>query len=420
MRRAAIFLFALVLGLFSLFGSDDNSVFFYDYGRPTTINLNMDFYPPRYNTGWGKYAFNEGAYNDYNWLGLIGMKTVPHQVKVTISTGNGRFVSQSDPTKYRDFYIAIKPVYRYNGDYPYYRDITDSSLPDVTITDRVPTTKGANTLTVYFPVYSSGDSVYVGNNTYVTLEYFYYDILLCLDVAAADDYMHMAELDDYVAEITISWECLESGCSAHSGSSVMLLNGSYDSSNPKDSKAIKDTFSTFLTVNPTAEASRINIKQLLTDSTVGKAQIAELSVNTMYDSSTWVDNVMVFISSSSNYNSQGSAFKFVNVTTGKEIPFTVEVFDSSAGGNWTGTPNKSYDGTNYYVSYNSSKSMCLDLSGSQQTSKNRANNTTYYQVLFSGEVVLSIDDTSRDIYNNMSDYAGQYVSNIYYHLVYAN
>ncbi len=415
MRKFVLSLLLTIIVLLSLFAGD-GTVYFSDSGRDTKFNLNMDFYPALYSVTWSKYNFAEGSYNSYNWLGLFGVKSVPHMIKLTVSTGDGRLVSQSDPTKYRDFYVAMKPVYNYSGDKAFMLDVTDPTFPEVASGSRVPTTKNSsNSLTVYTYTYTDGESVNVGNGNSSVINMFYFDILLCMDVLEAEDYLHMSELDDYVGTITFTWECMEDGCSVHSGSSMITLNGYYDSSVAKDTTVETSAYTIALTVDPTAESSRLNLKQMLTDSE--KAKVADLSVNTSLGDS-WLNNVRVFISSSSNYNVGGSSFQFVNINDStKTIPYTIEVFDSSAGGSWSGTPNKSYDGTNYWVSRNASSSMCLDLSASQWASKKRGDGTVY-QILYSGEVVVSLEDENNAILNSITDYAGTYETSIYYHLVY--
>ncbi len=417
MRKLALSLLFVLIVLLSLFaGNNDGTVYFSDSGRDTRFNLNMDFYPILYSSTWGKYNFTEGAYNSNNWLGIFGVKSVPHKIKITVSTGDGRFVSQSDPTKYRDFYVAMKPIYNSGGDKAFMLDVTDPTFPEVASGSRVPTTKNeSNSVTVYTYKYSDNANVDVGNGTKAKINMFYFDILLCLDVLQAEDYLHMSEADDYVGTITLTWECMKNGCTVHSGSSVITLSGYYDSSVPKDSTVDTSAYTIALSVNPTVESSRLDLKQMLTASE--KAKIADLLVSTSFGGS-WLNNVRVFISSSQYYNVGGSSFQFVNINDStKTIPFNVEVFDSSTAGSWSGTPNKTYDGTNYWVSTNASASMCLDLSSSQWASKKRGDGTVY-QILYSGDVVVSLKDENNAILNDITNYSGSYKSNIYYHLVY--
>ncbi len=422
MKKLALPLMVSILMLFSL-SAVYGRVYYSDNGRDLTINLNMDFYPVMYSTTWGSsghYDFVEGAYNKQNWFGLFGIKNESHIIRLTVSTGNGRFVSQSDPSKYRDFYIAMKPIYNKSGDKAFLLDVTDPSFPEVADTSsRVPTTKNAsNSLTVYTYPYADGKTIVkVGSNQTSSIDLFYFDILYCADVLQSEDYLHLGDLDDYVATITLQWECTEPGCTEHSGSSIIMVHGFYDSSNPKDSSVDTSSYMVSLSVEPTAESSRLNLKQMLANSE--KRKISSLSVSTMYGGS-WLNNVRVFISSSPYYNVGGSSFQFVNVNDStKTIPYTIEVFDSSAGGSWSGTPNKSYDGTNYWVSRNASASMCLNLSNYQNLSYDRKNKALY-QVLYSGDVVVSLQDDNNTIYNSINEYAGEYVSNVYYHLVYDN
>ncbi len=436
MRKVLAVLSILLLSLFFIHADVTNAVYFTDHNNSSTrvsqINLNMDFFPAIYSIGWGKYDFNNGAYQADNWLGEFTVYGSDHTIELTVSTGNGRFVSASDPTKYREFSIAVKPMYRSSdnkSDVPYIEDITSSSLTStVSGSDRVPTTKGSNTLTVYAPAFTSKSTIAVNGANTAGVLYLFYEILLCMDVAAVDDYMTLAELDDYYATITLTWRCTDSSCTNanHSGSATIILKGFYDSNNPKTlTNNIEKSSFVFMQVFPSAESTRMDIMDMINNST--KTKIASLDLNSTYvdlsyDStnnkytSSQLNNVRVFLSSNSNYNAAGSQFSLVNTTNGKTLDFNVGVYDS-------GTAVKTFDGTACWTNASNSASLCLDLSNYINVSMERKVPKASGQLSFNGDVMLDIvDDNETSIRTDasvQSTYSGEYMANIFYHIVYA-
>ncbi len=419
MRKAFLILAVILLAIsFSYAAEYDNRIVFHDVGRNTTINLNMDFFPTKYRISWGKYSFEDGAYESRNWLGELGVSSCAHQIKFTVSTVTGRFISQSDPTKYRDFYVAIKPCYNNGGDKCLYRDPTDPTLPDVSGNDRVPTTKGTNSITFYSIPFATGEEISVGNNTTAKPNVLYYDLLLCMDYLSAEDYLHLAETDDYIGTIVISWKCTDPDCTDnHSGSAMLMLNGEYDPDNVKYSSAVVDPGTAFLTINPTSESGALDIKSMVEGS--GQALVANLDINSMTSTSSWLDKVMVFVSSSDSSTTIGNDFSLLNLSNGNTIGYTIKVFDHDTG-SWSGTPLGEYDGKDYWAGYDLSHDMCIDLSGLQQISASRKKlGTNNYQILFNGDVVLEIPASERSkVLEDPASYSGEYKTDIFFHIVY--
>ena len=90
-----------------------------------SINLGRDvIYPARYKAIWSSSDSvgnaNTGTYNGpVNVLCNVGIANTDHQIVFRFST-SGRFISETDPAAYRDFYIVAKPKIRFSGvDYEY-------------------------------------------------------------------------------------------------------------------------------------------------------------------------------------------------------------------------------------------------------------------------------------------------------------
>ena len=436
--------------------------------QATTIDLSKTFYLPTYGVDWDDKANDliNGTYltkgTGANGIAHIGAAFCNHPITFTVST-TGRFVSQSDPTKYRDFYVALKPrIRKYtdmssngNGgkDLNYYVDLYNGGAIAST-TDRVPNTRGNNVVSVTTPalpyllneaqngiIEDETKKTQVDATTYIYATRVYYDVLLCLDPITSQDRVHLANLDDYVAEINVSWRCNDPSCDKsdiHNGQYTFVIRGYYgDANNEADN--------VFLLVTPEAAASRVDIYNLINnDQHKGKERIATFKVitNTPSGNTNWNKFVKVFISSSYNYNTQGNPFVLQQYysrtgTPDKTIPFTIKVYNM--GYEDTDNYNKAFSGTNYWKNSSESSSMCIDFTkgnllyidetSGQPYTANIIN--TYLErqggsatgMVYEGVVMIEIEDDASQGYpilNNKTAYSGLYRGDIYFHIVYNN
>ena len=435
--------------------------------QATTIDLSKTFYLPTYGVTWEEKSNNliNGTYltkdAGANGIAHIGAAFCNHRITFTVST-TGRFVSQSDPTKYRDFYVALKPRIREyrdmssngNGgkDYNYFVDLYNNKIAGES--DRVPNTRGNNVVSVTTPalpyllnssqngiVEDPSNKTQIDATTYIYATRVYYDVLLCLDPITSQDMVHLARLDDYVAEINVSWRCNDPSCDKsdiHNGQYTFVIRGYYgDANNEADN--------VFLLVTPEAAASRVDIYNLINnDQHKGKERIATFKVitNTPSGNTNWNKFVKVFISSSYNYNTQGNPFVLQQYysrtgTPDKTIPFTIKVYNM--GYEDTDNYNKAFSGTNYWKNSSESSSMCIDFTkgnllyidetSGQPYTANIIN--TYLErqggsatgMVYEGVVMIEIEDDASQGYpilNNKTAYSGLYRGDIYFHIVYNN
>ena len=450
-------------------GEFDERVWVYNGEQAITINLEKTFYLPKYETEWksaatpslenGTYVTKQSQVNNnpenVNGIGNIGSAYCSHLITFTVST-TGQFVSQSDPSKYRDFYVALKPrireidPYDKNGalknpdgsgnDRDYY--YTDPNGSPHSGSERVPNSRDNGlTFSVTAPALTQVAEKVGGKNTWVLEEEkktdsghdglgynedgmiyasrVYYDILICLDPITSQDRIHMSELDDYVALINFSWTCGVAGCNKnHSGSYTFVVRGYYGSS----SGSSEANDNVFLIVSPEATASHLDIiKMIDNEAHSGSEKIAKLQVITTvlkYDKgknmyNDWNNRVKVFISSSNNYASSGDHFALTRYRGGSavEIPFQIKVYNEG-----TNTVNKNYDGTD---SWPASKSNCLSFTVQNY---NGREGTATKGLEYKGDVVLEItdvpDEDGKYIVDKRNDYVGQYYEDIYFHIVY--
>ena len=442
--------------------------------QATTINLENTFYLPKYSTEWekppkpslenGTYITRSDQGGTPNGIGHMGVAATTTEITFTVST-TGRFVSQSDPSKYRDFYVALMPRIRKTKDgivdgasgasdsgakdLNYYVDLahagyvhsSDERIPnsrDTADTGSNATMKYITVKTPAIPSLSDASgtwSLYLddgktvskkinsGNPSYgyVYAERVYYDILLCLDPITSQDRIHMSKLDDYVAQIYIEWHCDEAECTnpgVHNGGYVLIVRGYYGGAGDASDNV-------FLLVTPEAAASRLDIIDIINNQG-GREKIASMNVittNAMKENS-WDSLVKVFISSSNNYNVQGERFalkRYHGVNDNKPIYFNVAVYDEGSE-NTPGAYNKLYTGTDYWQSSAASSSMCLNLNSSIVQYRERTGSTSKGMV-YNGVVMLELVDDGDlqsldDIVNNRSDYSGLYKENIYFHILY--
>lgn len=466
MKRIAVILImiAFLLGFaYALNQEFIERVWAFNGTQATTIDLSKTFYLPTYGVTWEEKSNDlvNGTYLTQgvgaNGIAHIGVATCTHSITFTVST-TGRFVSQSDPTKYRDFYVALKPRIReYTSwaaggtDHNYLVDLYNGRI--ASSSDRVPNTRGNNSVSVRTPVMPSflnaaGNGVdlsdlskrlQVDGSTYVFATRVYYDVLLCLEPITSQDMVHLARLDDYVAEINVTWQCNDPTCSGetagiHNGQYTFVIRGYYgDANNQADN--------VFLLVTPEAVASRIDIMGMIDNSNhSGKEQIATMKVitTTPTSSNDWNNLVKVFISSSVDYNNPGTPFALTRYYSKsgsnepKSIPFTVRVYNE--GYQNTNNYNREYDGTDYWISPSESSGMCLDFTGNMLIDNNlggydtvnvisrfreRAGNNSVGMV-YNGVVMIEIEDEDGYIASHKNEYSGLYMEDIYFHIVYNN
>ncbi|MBR4121243.1 MAG: hypothetical protein IKT95_05760 [Spirochaetales bacterium] len=465
-----VLLTILITGsLFSLDKEFVERVWAFNGTQATTINLSKTFYLPTYAVDWDDKSNDliNGTYltsgTGANGIAHIGVASCTHSITFTVPT-TGRFVSQSDPTKYRDFYVALKPRIREYQSWPnggkdrnYYVDLYNGKIAGGS--DRVPNTRGTNVVCVTTPAMPSFLNANQNNvdlsdltkriqmdaTNYIFATRIYYDVLLCLDPITSQDMVHLARLDDYVAEINVSWKCNEANCDKsgiHNGQYTFVIRGYYgDANNEADN--------VFLLVTPEATASRVDIYNLINNEQhKGKERIATFKVITTTPTSNndWKNLVKVFISSSYDYNVAGDPFVLQQYDTrsgtgDKSIPFTIKVYNM--GYENTENFNREYDGTDCWRSASESSAMCLNFAAGTNNSPNDLHYTDpntgqdYYAniinsyrerqgntsigMVYEGVVMIEIEDDASQGYpilNNKTAYSGLYKGDIYFHIVY--
>ena len=474
MRRLVFCILLSLISVSILFGAiTDLRVWFYNGEHKTTFDLSSAFYVPTYGTKYGKDSPSEGTYDrTKNGIGNAGYAFCNHDMTLTVTTMNGKFVSQSDPTKYRDFYIALVPRYRTHtgasDDSTYTYDFFENK--NHALTERLPNTKETNTLTVKGPHFSYIQDSYFDVDDYTAYLNdqgitdpseissmiaqnmakmssdpddslgcirFWWDILICFDPLTSEDLTHLAENDDYIARIQYTWTCSREGqCNTnHNFSGYIELRGYY-----KDDNHVSDNV--FVVVTPDVNASRLNLDKMIIDKAQGSADqevvISTLSITSpaaKNGTSTYTNHVKFFISASPDYQDDTKSFQFVRyypATGNVAIPYVLKIYDNN--GNLlqkeNGTPavytgSESYQGKNNVTS----KAAILRLSKNGNSypgfivdGGERLGNKTQ-QLAFNGYVTISVTVpegyyTSGGYNNaNNNDFSGIYRSYVYYHVV---
>ena len=408
--KKIIILLLIILAMIPVFGAEQ--VWFMQSTRMTdNINLGDTYYLPNYTKTWTQDKSIgdpiKGTYSTINTLGNFGVMSCDHKLCFTITT-DGRFTSQSDPSKYREYYLAMRPRCRIKSgsDSDYNRG---SNGVKVESTDRLTNTKLTGSMTyITPPVSSSGSAVPIdAAGTIKTIDRFHADLIVCMDELTSADLQHLSEKDDYIATFTIEWHCEENGCTNpnHSGFYTMVLKGYYGDDNPKFSLVS-------LFARPTANAANLDITKTLSENN-GKAVIADLSFycasKAKYD---WNGKVYVFISaSSSSKTSDPTGFVLTNRTTQQTIPYVLNVYDGS------GTLVGTFDGKD--KSNGAKPAHYIDFRNSTLTMNDREGNKSY-SIVFEGnvEIDLSVSGvTEPQINSNLITYGGVYTSTIYYYVV---
>ncbi len=402
----------------------------------------------------GDYADQNHQSNPLNQsraLGTVGVGGCEHKITYTINTNGGQFVSQSDPSKYCNFFVVIVPDFSYYYNYTYYTkrpyyyyDSYSSSYSDA------PSTKDYNANTYNKPITitvprtdakeglssTNKSAAGLGGNAKAYYSSIGLDLFLCVSTLTDTDKAHMVYADDYIATITVEWHCSE-GCAAHSGIFNMVVRGFYGTGTTDN----QDKF--LLVVNPTTDSTTLNIKDMIKYSQ--EKTIASLTVATTTKEGTsgsafaWRDHIYAFVSASPNYlvsDQNGFVLKKVN-NNSITIPYKIIVYNKTTGAPTTG---QEFDGKGYYNTADLTKRIDL-YDYSKSTTDGYAMSydrygTFYYAINYSGEVAIRLKEdyiipgssnTISVVMNNeieyntdYSKYIGKYESNIYYHIVYSD
>lgn len=410
---------------------------YYRFGFQTVMNLTDIFLQPTYSTD---HYGNEQYISSKNAIATAGVQDCDHKINFTVSTNGGHFVSQSDPSKYRSYYVAISPDYSTisNPDSRYYYkydEINSTSASDSTL---LPNTKNNNNSLTFRTPKTNGSQAYVSSsNTKQNIKSIGFDLFICLDQLQQSDLYLLADKDDYLATITVSWSCAENNCSDpdHIGSFMIRVRGYFQTVDEND----EDTF--FLVVNPTPDSMSLDIKDLLLNDKT--ATIANLNVdtttrrmdnNSVYD---WRSHLFVFLSASPDYNSSDQRFLLWNIRNyAITVPYTITVTN-----NTNSSVKSTFDGTDRFIS--TQEGNYLDLKDYNKSSTSYYSKSTdrfgkdYYAINYSATVDIDLQDKEVSINgvnvlistilshpeeyaSRYSSYVGNYQSYIYYHIVYSD
>lgn len=465
MKRLSIALITVLLVLFSVCADvTDRSerVWYYSDGgggsgwNILAINLEKAYYVPKYGTAYNKSASDgdreNGTYaKATNVIGNIGCAFTDHVLEFTVST-DGRFVSQSDPSKYRNFVVAIKPRYRRTTDGD---DVNYNFMPDLVNSYddnlRVPNTRNGDAVLYSPPMPRNGNNTFshvtLGGTQYKVQRY-YFDMCICMDELTTEDLTHLATGDDYIAIINVSWRCTDNNCNVnesgnewHNGSFTFAVKGYYGVSKPSNETV-------FLQVNPEPSSMNLDLVRIATEQPTADIKVADLQIYTMAEekknNKDWLQRLSVYVSADMHYNNVSSTgFRLVNTTANNSyyIPYKVVVKDydlvTNTESSNTGNALKAFDGK---VSYSTlSSGTRIDLNQQQMVNKN---SLSVYSVAYAANVYIRFDlDGNNDIRayssTNAAGYkvkdadsndlvtretvssalAGIYTSNIYYYII---
>ncbi len=382
------------------------------------FDLSQTLYLPRYGTNWGADGSNPdyGTYGDKNYIGQFGCALTGYAIEFTVQS-DGHFTSQSDPTKYRNFFLALRPRIRINNTpyVHYYDDGTDvnyllgSNGTLVSTDERLPNTRANGVVSYVAPAYTTEDNyrnIGPGTNNFYYVSRFWCDMLVCMDELTPAELQHMSDANDYVAMVTVSWRCIDPACETpekYNGSYTFVLHGHFNDSDPVNRQIS-------MYVNPTADSMKLDLATILAAETEEGRQrkIADLNLYCSSRNDNWKDRLFLFLSSNPNYNATGSTFRLVGETNrNKSIPFKILVKNSDGSG------NRVFEGDGTYTKR---KSDCIEIPNSCiQVLQDRLT-ALHYSVLFESDVYISFE-SGIDIDALPSDI---YESYIYYHIVYAD
>ena len=407
MRKVLIFIFMILSCSISLF-ADEQVWYMYSTRMTENINLGDAYYLPDYKKTWSQDKSIgdpiNGTYSTINTLGNFGVMSCDHKLRFTIST-DGKFVSQSDPSKSRSYFLAMRPKYRVKGGGDDNYNLGSNGV-DINESDRLVNTKLTGSMTyITPPVSANGSYVRVDSKgTMKTIDRFHADLIVMMDELSSEDRQQLSELDDYFATFTISWECEENNCTnpKHFGEYTVVLRGYYGDTVPRYSLVS-------LFVKPTVNAYNLDIIDTINNHD-GKSVIADMSFycasKAKFD---WKNKVYVFMSASNSSKTTSSqGFTLINRTTGKTIPYTLNVLQD-------GVVVGTFDGKD--KSNNSKPAHYVDFSNSQSSLVDREGNTSY-SIMFDGNVQIDFGNLTEDQINaDLINYGGVYTSDIYYYVV---
>ena len=402
MRKLISISILLIILISTASAVDYNSerVFYYTDGGTwniTNVNLGMAYYVPKYGTIYNSNANvgspENGTYaKATNVIGNVGCAYTDHSLKFTIST-SGRFVSQSDPTKYREFVIAGVPRYRLSNDETYkYKPSLNEKYAD---SDRVPNTRNGDIVVYSPPMPKDGNNAYSKVTFYdgtKNVAHYYIDLCICMDELTTEDYLHLSENNDYIATITITWECTDPDCTKtsgdnrHFGSFIFAINGYYGDGYSGSYKDI------FLQVTPEVSALNLDLVNIAASTPNDDIKVSDLQLFTTTKNNDWVKKLSVFISASQSYNSaSANGFRLVN-DNGYYIPYVVVVKDYNLStGTETGTTNAVFTGTTAY-----SNNMSNKISLSQYYLVGKKTDNKAYSIAYGANVYIRFVDNGRN------------------------
>ena len=433
-----IFILSSLVVLFASDGPEENTERAWcEAANIGLVNLENIYYLPKFSREWkssesNKYNVNdqdpdEGTYiTGINIIGKTGCAYCDHNIRFTISTNGGRFVSVSDPTKYREFYVAIFPRCRYtpnpsNLDDAYYWEIEEGVPQEqgsgVNHEDRLPNTKATGSVSIIAPAFSVGDN-YIDFDTGVkkNILRWWCDMLLCLEPLTTEDLMHLPKdntnKEEFLATITVTWDCLDPDCdgtganACHNGTYTFAILGYYGKK--------PDASQVSMFVTPDSGANSLNIINILNGT--GEQRLAGLQLYSVSSGTSWNGKVSCFLSSNAAYNSSGLEFALVRQDGSPQtIPYTVKVVNSEDGAVQVYTGTASYpdckDGDD-----NTGYNKRIDITNAVKSAPDRQGNRTY-MLEYSGDVYIQLTDPGSAIRNNQALYSGVYKSTIWYHLV---
>ena len=419
---------------------------YYRYNFQSVMNLSDVFEQPNYSQ-----SDYQNKLSSANAIAAVGVADCSHRIRYTFNTHGGTFVSQSDPSKYRSYYIVASPDYSdstgsdisrsyYKYDVEHTRGISDSEM--------LPNTKNSPIMTYVTPYtygkngdgrWSDAHKQYISSSSKDYIYSFGLDLFIIMDELSNADLTHISENDDYIATITISWECYENNCTGHHSCSFDInLRGYYGENTGLDT----DTF--FIVVEPTSQSLNLNLKDILLNNE--KKDIANLTINTTTrriingsNAHLWRNHLYAFLSASPDYNSSSQKFLFMNIMDhSTTVPFTLTVYNNSDPSHFS-----TFDGLDYFTSANDNSGNFLDLKDYTKSSTDFYSKFTdrfqqsYYAINYTGRVELALLDkevsvggtnvmlstilADTDTYSSRySKYVGRYSANIYYHVVYAD
>ncbi len=414
----------------------------FNYSTVFDLSNNSAFTTNNGNPRYSDYASQSRPNNPLNSsraIGTVGVADCAHSIVYTVNTNGGRFVSQSDPSKYREFYVVNVPDFSSSKGKTsrfYYLYDTYTSTSSV-----APNTKDGGTLSLTTPITNSTENVSDRNRnasdtsgTYTSIGL---DLFLCMKTLTDADLEHLSENDDYIATVTVSWHCNHAGCTEnHSGTFDMVVRGYYGS----NSGQARDSF--LLIVNPAPDASTLDLKQMIKDNqtkTIASMRIATTTKEgTSGNAYAWRDHIYAFLSASADYTtSDYSGFVLTKMTNRSiTIPYTLTVYNTTSGSSMEG---QVFDGTDHFIEHD--QSYCIDLKDYSRPSTNYYTmsydryGTYYYAINYSGRVDINLTNftipgTSVDLRTAVTDpvtyndeytrYIGKYESNIYYHIVFVD